>query len=217
MKNEKRDDGELFERMERYFKPHPWHGLDPWSDKENKILNVFIEMAPEDTVKYEFDKKSGYLKVDRPQKYSNIVPSLYGFLPRTYCGDKTADYSAKATGRSGLKGDGDPLDICVLTEKRIVRGDLLLDAVPVGGLRMIDRGEVDDKIIAVLKNDLVFGDFRDIEELPKGIVSRLKHYFLTYKQIPSGKRAIAEITHAYGAREALEVIELSEKDYEGKF
>ncbi|MCO4754267.1 MAG: inorganic pyrophosphatase [Bacteriovoracaceae bacterium] len=200
------------------YKPHPWHGIKPWSDKENNILNVYIEMVPDDTVKYELDKDTGYLRVDRPQKYSNIIPALYGLVPRTYCDKEVASFSQKATGRVGLEGDKDPLDICVLTEKNVRHGNLLLEAIPIGGFRMIDKGEVDDKIIAVLKNDAVYGSITDVDQCPEGIINRLRHYFLTYKQIPRvGDTPIAEITHLYGASEALKVIALSEKDYGEEF
>ena len=99
-------------------------------------------------------------------------------------------------------GDKDPLDVCVLTEKRVRSGNLLLEAIPIGGFRMLDNGEVDDKIIAVLKNDAFYGDIKDVSECPVGVLNRLKHYFLTYKQIPSGEKPIAEITHLYHADEA---------------
>ncbi len=81
------------------------------------VVTAFIEMVPTDTVKYELDKVSGYIKIDRPQKYSNVVPALYGFLPQTYCGDLVAEYCMAQTERTDIHGDGDPLDICVLTEK----------------------------------------------------------------------------------------------------
>lgn len=208
---------ELLSKAKHLFKPHPWHGIDVWANEDEAIMNVYVEMVPDDTVKYELDKKTGYLKVDRPQKYSNIIPALYGFIPRTYCDKETALFSQEATGRKDLEGDKDPLDICVLTEKHIKHGDLLLEAIPIGGFRMIDKGEVDDKIIAVLKNDAVYGKVRDVSECPEGIINRLKHYFLTYKQIPSDAEPIAEITHLYGAEEARKVIALSEKDYANSF
>ena len=71
------------------YKSHPWHGLDVGPDAPN-ILTAFIEMVPTDTVKYELDKSSGYIKIDRPQKYSNTVPALYGFIPQSFCGDLVA-------------------------------------------------------------------------------------------------------------------------------
>ena len=101
------------------YKSHPWHGIDLGDDAPN-LVTAFIEMVPTDTVKYEVDKVSGYLRIDRPQKYSNVVPALYGFLPQTYCGDEVGKYCSEKTGRDNIKGDGDPIDICVLTEKEIM-------------------------------------------------------------------------------------------------
>ena len=81
------------------YKSHPWHGLDIGTDAPN-VVTAFIEMVPTDTVKYELDKVSGYIKIDRPQKYSNVVPALYGFLPQTYCGDLVAEYCMAQTERT---------------------------------------------------------------------------------------------------------------------
>lgn len=103
-------------------KAHPWHGIELGPNCPDE-LRVFIEIVPTDTVKYEVDKKSGYLSLDRPQKFSNIVPSLYGFIPRTYCGDKMARFTNEAVARYDVQGDGDPLDVCVLTEKDVTHGD----------------------------------------------------------------------------------------------
>ena len=172
---------------------------------------------PTDTVKYELDKESGYLSIDRPQKFSNIVPSLYGFIPQTYCHDKVAAYAASRTNMGQLVGDCDPLDICVLTERPIAHGDLLLSARPIGGLRMIDQGEVDDKIIAVLKDDPIYGHIEDIGQCPASILARIKHYFLTYKDIPGEGEKKIEITAVYGREEADHVIALAAADYEASF
>ncbi len=207
---------ELFELLKKYFKPHPWHGIPLEADVEG-YLNVFIEIVPTDTVKYELDKASGYLSIDRPQKFSNIIPALYGFIPRTYCHDRVAAYAAQHTDLGALVGDGDPLDICVLTERPIAHGDLLLKARPIGGLRMIDGGEVDDKIIAVLKDDPIYGDLKDIKDCPVRILDRVQHYFLTYKDIPGAGERKIKITHVYGADEAKKVIDLSDADYKSAF
>jgi inorganic pyrophosphatase len=198
------------------YKPHPWHGI-PVGEKAPHIITAYIEMVPDDTVKYEIDKLTGYRKVDRPQKFSNIVPALYGFIPQTLCDEKIREYAEEKSGRKVEKGDGDPLDICVLTEKNISSGDIILEAVPIGGLRMIDKGEADDKIIAVLKQDLIYGDMKDIASCPESLVNRLKHYFLTYKTIPGAESNSVEITHVYGAEEAHEVIRRSLEDYTNMF
>ena len=169
-------------------------------------------------MKYELEKETGYLIVDRPQRFSNICPFPYGFVPQTYCGKEVADYCMEQSGRTGITGDGDPLDICVITERHIPHGNILLDAKPVGGLRMIDREEADDKIIAVMKGDALYGETESIEDLPQDLIERLTHYFLTYKEMPNheGERK-CEITKQYGRDEAFEVIKRSQTDYFKKF
>jgi inorganic pyrophosphatase len=204
-------------KMTNWFKAHPWHGIDPGPNLPQEVT-VFIEIVPTDTVKYEIDKASGYLKIDRPQQFSNIVPALYGFVPRTYCMESVAEYCMEKTQRTDMIGDGDPLDICVLSERDIPRGDILMQAYPVGGFRMIDDNEADDKILAVLKGDPVFDQWRDISLLPKGLVDRLHHYFLTYKLPPgSTVKPKVEITHIFGPEEAYEIIRRSRVDYENHF
>jgi len=197
------------------YKSHPWHGVEI-GDRAPEIVNAFIEMVSTDTVKYEVDKSSGYLRIDRPQKYSNVVPALYGFIPQTYSGQNVAAYSMEKTGLKNLTGDSDPMDICILTEKEITHGDILVYARPIGGFRMIDNQEADDKIIAVLNNDAVYGNYSDIQDCPPLVIDRLKHYFLTYKDLPGDKRE-REITHVYGIDQAYEVIRQSMEDYRRKF
>ena len=197
------------------YKSHPWHGVFIGKEAPQE-LTAFIEVVPTDTVKYEIDKESGYLRIDRPQKFSNVVPALYGFVPQTFCGTKVGEFCSRKTGKIGIVGDGDPIDICVLTEKVIAHGDLLVNAIPIGGFRMIDGNQADDKIIAVLRNDTVYGHFRDISEVPQIVIQRLEHYFLTYKDMP-GEEKDTEIAGSYGAKEAHEVIELSVADYNLKF
>jgi len=195
---------------------HPWHGIA--SHAENKTINAFIEIVPNDTVKYEIDKESGFLMVDRPQKFSNIIPALYGFIPQTYCDKHVADYCMKKTGYTNIQGDGDPIDICVLTDKMIRNSNIIVPAIPIGGFRMIDHGEADDKIIAVLNNDDVY-NWKDLLDAPEGLINRLKHYFLTYKQLPGEVNAkpLVEISHTYGAEEAKEIIAASKLDYQANF
>src|ERR671910_207313 len=95
---------------------------------------------------------------------------LFGLFFRAHPWQRVAARCAERTGRDSIVGDGDPVDICILTEKDIPRGDILLRAVPIGGLRMIDGDEADDKIIAVLEGDAVYGAWRDIEECPEGLL-----------------------------------------------
>jgi inorganic pyrophosphatase len=202
--------------MTSKFKSHPWHGIKI-GDNCPEQVTAFIEIVPTDTVKYEIDKETGYLKIDRPQKFSNVIPALYGFIPQTYCDKNIAEYATLKSGKKVEKGDGDPLDICVLTERTITHGDIILQAIPIGGFRLIDKGEADDKIIAVLKGDAMYEQWKNIDELPELIVNRLKHYFLTYKNIPGAEAPTCEIANVYGRAEACEVILKSIEDYKNSF
>jgi inorganic pyrophosphatase len=194
------------------YRAHPWHGV-PIGDRAPDVVTAYIEMSPTDTVKYELDKGTGLLKVDRPQKFSSTCPTLYGFIPQTYCAERSGAYCAERTGRPNIVGDGDPLDICILTEKPIRKSNVLIQAIPIGGLRMLDGNEADDKIVAVMVDDETFGDMREIEDCPKRLIDRLRHYFLTYKQAPDAQDKACEITHVYGRLEAREVIIRGREDY----
>ena len=198
------------------YKAHPWHGIEPGLHAPEEVT-VYVEVVPTDTVKFEIDKESGFLTIDRPQKFSNVTPTLYGFIPQTYCGNLIAEYDAKQSKRPIGKGDGDPLDICVLCERTISSGDILLRAIPIGGIRMFDKGEADDKIIAVLKGDEVYASWSDIEQLPEGLINRIKHYFLTYKNLPGAELPTIEIVNVFGKKEAHEVIKKCINDYQLKF
>jgi inorganic pyrophosphatase len=193
-------------------KAHPWHGIEA-GDSAPNIVTAFIEIVPSDTIKYEIDKVSGYLRIDRPQKFSNMIPTLYGFIPQTYCAEEVAEYAELKSGRKVMKGDGDPLDICVLSERSVTHGDILVQAVPIGGFRLLDSGEADDKIIAVMKGDEFYRQWNDVLDCPQSYIDRLKHYFLTYKHLPS-EELICEITHVYGREEAHEVIKRAMADYQ---
>ncbi|MFN2454784.1 MAG: inorganic pyrophosphatase [Pyrinomonadaceae bacterium] len=194
------------------FQAHPWHGVAPLTETPD-IVNAFIEIVPTDVVKYELDKTSGHLRLDRPQRFSSLCPVPYGFIPQTFCGDALAELCAIRTGLHGIKGDGDPLDICVLTEKTIAHSNFFVRAKIIGGLRMIDGIEADDKIVAVLENDLAYGRIQDISECPQGLVDRLKHYFLSYKQLPLEAPRRVEIADVYNRAEALDVIARTLHDY----
>ena len=189
------------------WRPHPWHGLEAGPNPP-EIVHAYIEITPFDLIKYEIDKKTGYLRVDRPQRTSSQPPALYGFIPRTYCDKHVAELSGGAV----TEGDGDPLDICVLSERPVNRSEVLLNARVVGGLFANDGGEADDKIIAVLHNDNVWGNARDISDLPEVLVERLRHYFETYKMVP-GQPPRLTIDHIYGHEHALKVVEAAMQDY----
>jgi len=199
-----------------FFQAHPWHGVTP-GVKAPELVNAYIEIVPTDAVKYELDKTSGHLKVDRPQRFSSMCPSLYGFIPQTFCGVEVGTLCAERTGLEKVDGDGDPMDICVLSEKTFAHGSFFLSARPIGGLRMIDGQQADDKIIAVLESDLAYGRIENVADVPQGLVDRLKHYFLSYKQLPEEAPRKVEIAHVYDRTEAMEVISRSLRDYQAKF
>ena len=192
------------------WRPHPWHGLDV-GPKPPSLVYAYIEITPFDPVKYELDKVTGYLHVDRPQRTSALPPTLYGFVPRTYCGRRVG-----ALMKNAKKGDGEPLDICVLSERPINRSDVILKARVVGGLPMLDDGEADDKIIAVLNNDYLWSDVKEISELPGVLVERLRHYFETYKLIP-GKTSNVSIDATYDRKHAEQVIQAAMEDYQEEY
>lgn len=192
------------------WRPHPWHGLEAGPNPPS-LVNAYIEITPFDMVKYELDKVTGYIHVDRPQRSSSHPPSLYGFIPKTFCGEKICELSPKAS-----KGDGDPLDICVISERPINRSEVILKSKVVGGLQMIDNGEADDKIVAVLANDNLWGEAEDIDDLPAILIERLSHYFSTYKLIP-GTKAKVSIEKIYNREHAHKVVNASLIDYTKKF
>lgn len=192
------------------WRPHPWHGLEVGPDPP-EVVHAFIEITPFEYVKYELDKQSGYLYVDRPHRTSSLPPTLYGFVPRTYCGERV-----RALMPGAVRGDGDPLDICVISERPINRTEVILHARVVGGLPMLDAEEADDKIIAVLKNDSFWQHVRDVRDLPEMLVERLRHYFSTYKLAP-GEPAKVSIDRTYGPEHAFHVIRAAMDDYAEEF
>jgi inorganic pyrophosphatase len=185
-------------------RPHPWHGLDVGPEPP-ALVTAYIEITPRDVVKYELDKASGLLKVDRLLETSSSPPTLYGLIPRTYCGSRVA-----ALAESTDVADGDPLDICVFSERPIDKADIILTARVVGGLRMIDGDEADDKIVAVLANDPTFEGLEELAQLPATMADRLDHYFRTYKQGGAG----VMIEARYGAADAQAVVVAAMADYD---
>jgi inorganic pyrophosphatase len=192
------------------WRPHPWHGLSA-GEAAPSIVTAFIEMTPLDVIKYEVDKETGYLKVDRPQTGSSTPPSLYGFIPRTFCGDRVAALCDEVD-----RSDGDPLDICVLSDRPIDHSEILMRARVVGGLQMIDGGEADDKIISVLDVDPVFDGVQDISDLPRATMARIEHYFLSYKVLP-GQESTVRIPMIYGRDHAVDVVQAAMDDYRDAF
>jgi inorganic pyrophosphatase len=189
------------------WRPHPWHGLHVGPEPPG-IVHAYIEITPFDLVKYEIDKVTGYMRVDRPQRTSSQPPTLYGFIPRTYCGRRV-----DALSPASKRGDADPLDICVISERPLARAEVILNARVIGGLQAIDGGEADDKIIAVLENDEYWKSVEDVTELPDILVERLRHYFSTYKMMPGGESQM-RVECVYDREYALKVVAASIEDYD---
>lgn len=192
------------------WRPHPWHGLS-FGDEAPSVVNAYVEITPFDLVKYEVDKATGYLRVDRPQRTSSQPPALYGFIPRTYCAENVTKLCPVAK-----RGDGDPLDICVLSERPIAKSEIILRARVIGGIQLLDNDEADDKIIAVLRGDYVWGAAKDLADVPPVLVERLEHYFGTYKLIP-GEPARTRVNGTYGFDHAAAVVEAAIADYRTHF
>lgn len=192
------------------WRPHPWHGLEVGPNPP-QLVHAYIEITPFDFVKYEVDKITGYLKVDRPQRTSSQPPALYGFIPRTYCGQHV-----NALEPDSIRADGDPLDIVVISERPIMHPEVILTTRIVGGLRMIDHDESDDKVVGVLQNDSFWQHVTDIDELPSALIERLRHYFATYKLLPGEKDPVV-IKETYDRAHALKVIEAAIRDYDETF
>lgn len=192
------------------WRPHPWHGLSPGVEPPIRI-NAYIEITPFDLVKYEVDKVTGYMKVDRSQKTSSLPPTLYGFIPQTYASDRVA---ALMPGSKG--GDHDPLDICVLSERPISRAEVIIRAKIVGGIPMIDDGQADDKLIGIVGDDPLFGHITDIAGVPEILVNRLLHYFTTYKlgSAPTGSVVVGK---PYNRAHAEKVVNAALQDYRDHF
>lgn len=202
--------------QEHLYVSHPWHGIEPDMDASG-LLTAFIELVPGENLKFELDKPSGWLRIDRPQKFASRPPVMYGLIPKTYCGKRVGARCTEVTGLNDIKGDGDPMDVLLLAEHSPAYGGLLARARVIGGLRMIDGGEADDKIIAVLEADAVYGGIQHIADVPKPVVDRLLHYFTSYKQPPGEAESKVSIPQVYDRDEAIKMVKLSEEDYVSHF
>ena len=192
------------------WRPHPWHGLEV-GRRPPRLVHAYVEITPFDLVKYEVDKVTGYPRVDRPQRSSSQPPALYGFIPQTYCAERV-----NALSPNSERGDGDPLDICVFSERPISKSEVILNAKVVGGLQAVDGGEADDKIVAVLENDYFYGAMEEILDLQEILIERLRHYFATYKMVP-GQESQMVVEAVYGRDHALKVVSAAIEDYEEAF
>lgn len=163
---------------------HPWHDLPNDSEHADEYFNVVIEIPRGSKVKYELDKPTGLLRVDRILYSSVIYPANYGFVPRTYC------------------DDGDPLDVLVLGNEAVVPLSIM-QARAIGVLGMADEGQEDHKVIAVHVHDPALNQISDIDQLPAHVFKEIKRFFEEYKVLEDKEVVVEEIL---GATAALEVV-----------
>ena len=173
---------------------HPWHHVDRGDNPEEKVSSI-IEVPKGSQIKYELDKKSGLMRVDRILYSSVHYPANYGFIPRTYADDK------------------DPLDVLVLFSPEIYPLTLV-KVRPIGVVRMVDGGDIDDKIIGVLVNDPTSKDYHSVNDLPSHIFDEIMHFFKVYKQLENKKTAVKSL---YDKDKAIEIIQQAIDDYKAKF
>jgi inorganic pyrophosphatase len=171
-----------------------WHGLSLGDDAPGTVVAV-IENNTSSKAKYEIDKESGMLMLDRVLTSSVRYPANYGFLPKTYC------------------DDNDPLDILVICQEDL-QPMSLVEAKVIGVMKMTDDGEQDDKLIAVAAKDYQWKHVEDVSDLPDHLVAEMKNFFETYKRLKGGE---VEVTDVLGRKEALKVVEDSIKLYNEKF
>jgi inorganic pyrophosphatase len=163
---------------------HPWHDLPSRPIEPSNSVTVVIEIPKGSKLKYELDKASGLLRVDRVLHSSVIYPANYGFVPRTYC------------------EDGDPLDVLVLGSESVVPMSILV-ARPIGLMRMVDGGNPDDKIIAVHQHDPAMEEYEDIDRLPRHVARELRRFFQDYKTLEQKEVVVEDLL---GRESALAVV-----------
>jgi len=173
---------------------HPWHDVY-YGEQAPQIVTALIEIPKGSKGKYEVDKPSGLIKLDRVLYSSVHYPANYGFIPKTYA------------------GDNDPLDILVISQIELPQL-CLVDAKVIGVMRMIDKDEVDDKIIAVAQNDIAVNHINSIEELPPHTMIEIRRFFQDYKILENRK---IEVEESYGKEKAYEIIMESIEGYKQKF
>lgn len=173
---------------------HPWHGAH-YGDKAPQIVNALIEIPQGSKTKYEIDKPTGLLRLDRVIYSSFHYPVNYGFIPQT------------------LGKDGDPLDILVMCSESI-QPLCLVEAQIIGNMQMIDTGQKDDKIIAVATKDPGVNHIKSLNEVPPHIFKVLKNYFEQYKVL---ENKIVEINDFQEKEEAFEIVNEAISDYNKKF
>ncbi len=171
-----------------------WHDIDPSRISVDKFT-AFIEIGKGSKVKYELDKETGLIKFDRLLHTSMVYPANYGFIPRT------------------LGGDGDPLDVLVISSEPFMPG-ILVDCYPIGMIVMVDDGEMDEKIIAIAKDDPFFKTVKTMDDLPKHLYDEMSHFFGRYKELQKKKTEIKGIEGIEGAKK---IIEESINNYKTEF
>lgn len=169
---------------------NPWHSVSPGSEVPH-IVNAIIEIPKGCRAKYELDKESGLLKLDRVLYSSVYYPANYGFIPQSYCDDH------------------DPLDILVLSQVECVPM-CIIEAKVIGVMQMVDGGEADDKIIAVAANDMSVNYINDISELPPHFIDEMRHFFEEYKRLEKKSVIVEEFQNK---EKAEQIINQSFEDY----
>jgi inorganic pyrophosphatase len=173
---------------------NPWHSVSTGKNAP-EVVNGIIEIPRASRAKYELDKESGLLKMDRVLYSSVYYPANYGFIPQTYCDDK------------------DPLDILILSQVTVVPM-CIVSARVIGVMRMVDHGEMDDKIIAIAENDMSVEHINDISELPNHFIRELRSFFEDYKKLEHKEVIVEEFQDATIARE---IVQQSIVDYRERF
>ncbi len=171
-------------------KNHPWHKVAIGEDSPNTV-NGIIEIPQNTRAKYEIDKDSGLLILDRVLYSSMYYPANYGFIPQTYCDDK------------------DPLDILILSQITVVPM-CIVPAKVIGVMHMVDQGENDDKIIAVASNDMSVNHITDLSELPEHFIKELRCFFEDYKKLENKSVEVADFKDAKAAKK---IVDQSVEDY----
>ncbi len=171
-----------------------WHDISPEEIHSNDFTAV-IEIPKHSNCKYELDKHTGLLRLDRVLYTATHYPANYGFIPRTY-----AD-------------DGDPLDVLVLCDQSI-NPLTLVRVYPIGVMRMIDSGALDDKIIAIPFSDPTYNHIKSINDLPHHVFDEIVHFFTVYKQLEHKQTAVKEL---FDADEARRIIDICINDYTKRF